>query len=99
LSRTEWMLVAAGLLGFGVAALRHLLGVRWLTGAGILLTGVALWREGPKRTTRKGAMPVMIETGRLVFRRLPPLYCRDQRQSRRIGTLPLRSAPGVPRWG
>jgi hypothetical protein len=32
----------AGLLGFGLAALGHVAGLRWLTGAGILTTGVGL---------------------------------------------------------
>jgi hypothetical protein len=38
--RTEWALVAVGLLGFGLAALGTA-GLRGLTGAGILLAGVA----------------------------------------------------------
>jgi hypothetical protein len=42
-SRTERALVAAGFLGFGLAALGHYaIGQRWLTGAGFLVAAVAL---------------------------------------------------------
>jgi hypothetical protein len=41
--RTEWSLVAAGFLGFGLAAFGHYaIGQRWLTGAGFLVAAVAL---------------------------------------------------------
>ena len=41
MNRTEWALVAAGFLGFGLAGLGYALGLRWLTGGGILLAAVA----------------------------------------------------------
>jgi hypothetical protein len=42
MKRTEWALVAAGFLGFGLAALGHYaIGQRWLTGAGFLVAAVA----------------------------------------------------------
>jgi hypothetical protein len=43
MSRTEWALACAGVLGFAVAALGHdALGWRWLTYAGVLVAGIAL---------------------------------------------------------
>ena len=42
MNRTEWALVAVGLLGFGLAALgHHALGQCWLTGAGFLMAAAA----------------------------------------------------------
>jgi hypothetical protein len=39
--QAEWLLLAAGLLGFGLAALGHyVIGQRWLTGAGFLVAAV-----------------------------------------------------------
>jgi hypothetical protein len=47
LSLTQLSLVAAGLLGFGLATLGHYTGPRWLVGAGLLLAGVSVfWLYG-----------------------------------------------------
>jgi hypothetical protein len=42
MNRTERALVVIGFLGFGLAALGYYaIGERWLTGAGVLVAGVA----------------------------------------------------------
>jgi hypothetical protein len=61
MSRGEWALVAAGLVGFGLTGLgRYVVGQRWLTLAGVLLAGVAtVWlvviQQGMTRRGREAA--------------------------------------------
>jgi hypothetical protein len=51
--RTQWALVAVGHLGFGLAALGHYaIGLRWLTGAGVLVAAVSCIAGG--RTFLRG---------------------------------------------